>query len=678
MAKKKETNGVSLETKITWYENSAFACLDARTLSERDRDYVDNKQWTAAEEAILKKRKQPVVTNNRMAAKLEFLCGLEQQHRTDPKAFARTPQHEKDADAIGDAIRYVMDNNDSGFLLSDTFRELMVEGAEGAEVIVDRESKELDVKINWVRWDRLFWDHHSRNSDFIDAKFYGQFLWMDESEALEKWPNAGKILSEGTETGGADTTYDDAPRIKWGDEKRKRVRIVEMHYLHKNEWWRSVFCKGGELEPDAVSAYKDCDGNSVSSLVLQSCYCDREGNRYGAMRVYVSPQDSVNKRESKMVHLLNVRQTFGNQQSVENPAAVKRELAKPDGHVELRAGAQFGIDFGVIPTGDLAAGQFQLLQEGKAQIDQAGVNAVLQGNDGQVMSGRAREQINQGAMTQSLPLLDPHRRFKLNIYRQAWYRIKQFWTAEKWLRVTDDEDNVKFVGLNQKVTLRQQLEAEGEEIPPEMANDPRLDQVVEVKNDVSRIDVDILIDEVPDTITIQSEQFTVIAEMYKANPKSAQNPDGIPFEMVIEASSLRNKEKLLKKEGGEGGEQGPSPKEQEMAQVIEQLQTQMQQMQQEAQAQIEQMAQEKAALEQKLNDKQAEIHVRASEVDSKEDIAMAQIEQKAQAESDKAAVEIMKLEHQKMMDQMSMRMEHMEKVISCLMPQVEAQEIVDI
>ena len=44
---------------VRMFEESEDATIDARKESERDRDYVDNKQLTAAELSVLSKRGQP-------------------------------------------------------------------------------------------------------------------------------------------------------------------------------------------------------------------------------------------------------------------------------------------------------------------------------------------------------------------------------------------------------------------------------------------------------------------------------------------------------------------------------------------------------------------------------------------------------------------------------------------
>ncbi len=64
--------------------------------------------------------------------------------------------------------------------------------------------------------------------------------------------------------------------------------------------------------------------------------------------------------------------------------------------------------------------------------------------------------------------------------------------------------------------------------------------------------MDIILDEAPDTITIQQEQFDKIAEI------AGQRGD-IPTSMLIELSNLRNKDAILEKLKG-GGELSPEEK----------------------------------------------------------------------------------------------------------------------
>src|SRR6185295_19363167 len=105
------------------------------------------------------------------------------------------------------------------------------------------------------------------------------------------------------------------------------------------------------------------------------------------------------------------------------------------------------------------------------------------------------------------------------------------------------------VGLNAPITRGQQMleQAQAQGLPPEqlqqlqqqIAMDPASQQVVDTSNDVAQLDVDIVIDDAPDSVTMQQEEFTALAEMVKSGIP-------IPPQAIIEASSLTHKDKILK------------------------------------------------------------------------------------------------------------------------------------
>ena len=533
-----------LTTLVKYFEDYIDATQTARALSEQDRDYTDHHQLTKQEKDILRRRGQPPVINNRIRKKVNFLRGLERQGRTDPKAYPRTPEHQNDADAVTDALRFVADNAlfDQG--RSHWFEDFLVPGTGAMEIIVSKDGKR-NIEIPNIPWDRFFYDPHSRRLDFSDAKYKGIVIWTDKEDAIAAFPGAEDVL-ETSFIGDNDDTFSDRP-IKWVDSKRNRVRIIQMYYQWQGVWWLAFFTKSGFLVDPSESPWLDEDSQPECGIEAQSAYIDRDGMRYGEPRFMIEQQDGINKRESKMLHLVSQRQTFSNRKSGIDPREAKRELAKPDGHITINGEGVYGQDFGVIQTGDMAAGQFTLLQEAKAEMDETSVNASLTGSD-QGDSGRAILAKQSGGQIEITPLFDSKRAFEMRVYRQVWNRIRQFWTEERWVRVTDDERNVKFVGLNRVITVGEILQHEFGSIPPEFANDPRLQQPAGIENQVSEMDVDIIVEDSPDVATIQIEQFENLAGLAQA---------GITFppEVYIQASQLRDKEKLLQMlQGGDDPE----------------------------------------------------------------------------------------------------------------------------
>ena len=108
------------------FDASQDASQDARNESERARDYYDGRQLSEDQIKALKKRKQPIVIENLIRPKVDYLCGLERQTRTDPKAYPRTMMHEDDANAVTDALRYVTEDQDFPIKRSSVFQNMQI------------------------------------------------------------------------------------------------------------------------------------------------------------------------------------------------------------------------------------------------------------------------------------------------------------------------------------------------------------------------------------------------------------------------------------------------------------------------------------------------------------------------------------------------------------------------
>lgn len=543
------------------FEESEDSSYESRKLSERDRDYVDNKQLTAEEESTLKKRGQPPVIDNRIKTKIDYLVGLEKQQRIDPKALPRTPKHESDADGATEALRYVAEEQDYDAKRSGVWRNMLVEGYGGIGVSV-AESMDyngqpgIEVRIRRYSWDRLFFDPHSSETDFSDAGYLGAVLWMDYDDALAMYkdnPDAANILDVTLTTAPSDT-YDDKPKHSlWADKKRKRVRICQIWVKRDEQWHFAEYTKGGILKA-GPSPYKTDKGESDCELFLQSAYCDRDNNRYGLVREMISLQDEINKRRSKSLHLLSANQTLYEEGAIDNIELFRREKAKADGTMKVAPGALANQRVQTISGVDVATAQFQLLQESKNAIDLKGPNATEMGDKTQgsnAASGRAIVASQQGGMIQIGDLMDGLRHLDRRVFRAMWNRIRQFWTAEKWIRVTDDEQNVKWVGVN----------VDPQQIQMLAAQDPQsADKIKGIVSNIAELDCDIIIDEAPDSLSPQLEQFQALVELKKFDT------DGeIPFKSIVRAApNLKGKQAILNEmeERGQQKAQASQPMQQ--------------------------------------------------------------------------------------------------------------------
>jgi hypothetical protein len=202
-----------------------------------------------------------------------------------------------------------------------------------------------------------------------------------------------------------------------------------------------------------------------------------------------------------------------------------------------------------------------------------GPNAAMLGKDDSAPSGRAIIANKQGGQTEISLLMDRHRHLKKRTYQRIWDLIRQYKKQQWWIRVTDNEENVKFVGFNKPVTMRDEMvkRLEKSGAPPEAVQqqmmqleqasaDPmvaqQLEQVVRTENVPADMWMDITLEEVPDVASVQEEQFQQLTSLAPAVV--------FPPQVYIKASSLRNKKELL--EELEKPSQ-PDPMEQQFAQA---------------------------------------------------------------------------------------------------------------
>lgn len=527
---------------IGLFEESETASYDARKAAEQARDYYDGKQYTAEQIAILHRRRQPPVVNNYIKRKIDLLRGIERRGRSDPKAFPRTPDQDDRADAATQALRYVGDDQRYDVVRSQFAENLMIEGYGGSEVIVEYDKVEdgYNVVINHIPWDRLFHDAHSRHPAFTDATHLGCVAWQDYDDAASMYPGKEDVLNA-TLTWGSDT-YEDKPSNAWCDAKRRRVMTVQHHWKEGKDWYVGTYTRGGFLEGPQKSPYPDRHGNATCPLILRSCYIDRDGNRYGLVKDLISVQDSINHRESKLQHSLAVNRVILDDGAVQDVDRLRAEAAKPDGVIVKNRGFELEIQKDQAEI----QGQFALLQHSVQQMNVAGPNAAMAGKDPREQSGRAIIAQQSGGQLEFEAVADAIRQHTRKVYEAAWMRIKQFWTGKKWIRIADENKEVKFVGLNNPVTLQDELSKMDPQMAQQIAqrmglqpNDPRLQQVVRVENELCDIDADIDIEEGPDSPTMAIEQF---AQIMQLPPQILQN---FPPTFFIQASSLRNKDQLI-------------------------------------------------------------------------------------------------------------------------------------
>jgi len=529
-----------------WRSLTAEARLD----SEISIDYYDTKQWTENEKASLAARNQPDIAFNRIKPAVNGIVGVTERGRSEPRAYPRTPNDEDSADVATDTLRYIADFNRFQRIKQDCFLDMLVPGTMAALVGVDADK---NIPITQIRWEEFIHDPRSRRRDFEDARFKGIAKWQYVDDVVAMFPDVPRDeIEAAVDSGGlaVDSGLRDRPLNSppaWVDKKSRRLLVVELYYRDGGQWLYACFHATAVLN-SGPSPYLDARGRPDCPIEAHSAYVDRDNARYGVVKDMRGPQDEINKRRSKLLHLLSVSQIQAvDPQAVEVDADVARkEAARPDGVIP------FGWQ--KVSTSDMATGQSLLLTEAKNEIERLGPNPAVVGRDNADASGRALQARTQAGLIELGPIYGGLEDWELRIYRQCWARAKQFWTEQQFIRVTDDEDAPRFVGLNApRGTPVMDPQTGQPAMDPKtgkpMEGPPIIDpltgqSVFGLKNVLAEMDVDIILDTQPDTANIQQEQFQDLMQLVGSNPAYAQS---VPFDTMLELSSVPHKRQIIDK-----------------------------------------------------------------------------------------------------------------------------------
>jgi len=477
------------------------------------RRYYHGAQLTEKQRKALRDRLQPEVIYNRVGRKINAVVGLLERQRQDPRGFPRTPKHEEGAEIATAVLRFVCDEQEWTTKSPICGMDGAVDGLSGIELMLSRNPDGgIEVGFETVDPSSFFYDPRSLKMDFSDARFMGVGKWVDVEAAIEMFPDKEEELRNSLQAGSELTSNPDTDN-KWistGD-KGTRVRIID-HYYRKGGEWRYCVYTGATVLAEGISPFKDEKKRTICKFIMYSANVDHEGDRYGFVRNMRSSQDEINQRRSKGLHILNSRRMIAASNDGKDIERIRREAARPDGVIQYPPGTE-PPQFDDGAKGQELQGQLAFLEDAKNEIENYGFNPALMGQGVDKLSGRAMQIQQQAGIAELGPYLLAFKGWKLRVYRAIWNAVQQFWEGEKWIRVTDDEGMAQFFAVNQ------------------LAIDPRTGQPT-LMNALGALDVDIIIDEGPDTINMQQDAYDTLSIM-------ATKGQNVPPQLLIELSPLQ-------------------------------------------------------------------------------------------------------------------------------------------
>ena len=514
--------------------------------------FYDGEQWSAEEKEKLEENGQPAIVINKLASKIDNVAGAEVVGRTRIVYRSRSGDagEEQAARTLTDLALYVAERNNQATEISATFRAGLVCGIGWLDVGVEQ-AAEGPFVFNRVEDEfNVVWDPLSRRADMSDARFVCRERWLDESalRSLFDEPAASQalaLLKNTTRVGSGQVTFGlqgfgrvSGPEVSYIDPQTQRLRVVEVQFTRSEKEYTIRLNNGKTVRTFEKKASLLADAAAVESAYVARPYAayftdnillqcapvpyggggftlipfiykrnKADGRPYGLLRAAIDPQRELNKRRSKAMHLLNTAQVIADVDAVEDPTHLAREAARPDGLILKRPGKELRI----VRNTDLAQSQVGVMDQAARDIqDVMGVYDELVGKQSNATSGIAIAQRQMAGTQNQMFAFDALRQTKRQLGLRVLQLIRQFFTADMVIQITDD------LAAPQQVELTSLQEG----------------------GYLATAAFDVLVEEVRDVMSSRELELQQLQLLMQAGIP-------VPPEVLIEATNLRGKEKLL-------------------------------------------------------------------------------------------------------------------------------------
>ena len=552
--------------------NAYTTYLDNKTLEiqeqQKARRYRHGAQWTSDQIKTFNDRKQPVVTYNKIGRKIDGIVGLVERLKQDPKAYPRTPQHQAGADLATAVLRYLLDRNKWNEVAPLVNEAAAVDGIGGIELDLKPMpppkqggqgmmpgmghnggppmEPDYDVIFGPVDNDGFFYDPRSMKHDFSDARYIGMGKYVDEELMIELLPGMEDDIKAACDSS-LELTKNSDRDTRWfqANGDFNQVRLVDIWYKSKGGWKWALFT-GSKILMRGNSPFSDENGKQFAKYLMFSAQVDHDGDRYGFVRHLQSPQDEVNQRRSKGLFDASNRRIIATKSAVAdtNVEKLRLEASRADGIVLVNT-ALDDIRFDDQAKQASVMAQLEFMRDAAQEIENFGPNAAIVGGDvGKGSSGRAIALLQQAGIAELGPYMTNLRSWKIRVYRSLFNAAQSYWVNERWIRVTDANGEPQFVQINAQV--------------------PGPDGMPQPVNQIGELDVDIILDEGPDTVTLMQDTYDAISNALPAvAPMLSPASSKAAMEVLIETSPLPSDVKKKFREAGAEQQQQPDPKQAE-------------------------------------------------------------------------------------------------------------------
>jgi hypothetical protein len=515
-------------------------------------DFYDGDQWDAEDRQKLKEEGRPALTINLTRPQLDLLCGVQRQEKVDLKFIGRTENDAPVAEAMTKLVKYVCDRNDLEMRQGDVFFDGAVTGRGwfvtemsyrddflNGEIVVRKEDPDEVIIPRGVERDLSDcpWLLRIKRVPIQTAKR----LWpkfADKFQTIAEIREAQKQVDEGESDYGEASDAQPAGTYEGEEAGKDDVEVIEAHWEDFEPVRFVVDANTGDVqqvqdEEAAKKAASEIPGVKIierhrrvikcarlsGSAVLEGpitlpdnryplvpffCYRGRKCD-YGVVKNIVDPQLEVNKRRSQTLHIIN---TSANSGWIADDAELLAQLEAFGSRPGMTALKKAGTTYERIQPAALPAAVMQMEQQSKDDIKAiSGVNSDLLGIREATQSGVAIDLRMRQGLTVIAQIFDNFRLALKEVARRIAARIIAYMPEDEIGRIL------------------------GEEAAPDL--------ITAIKN-ADILKYDLVAAQSPSSPSVRMSNFMMLMEMKKAGVP-------IPDDLIVEASDIPGKEKILEK-----------------------------------------------------------------------------------------------------------------------------------
>lgn len=464
-----------------------------------DEDFYDGDQWTEQDKAVLGSRGQAPLVYNVISTTVNWMLGTEKRGRTDYKILPRTEEGSKPAERKSQLLKYLSDVNTSDFHVSRAFKDAVVAGLGWIESGLQPEDEGEPIYDRYESWRNIIWDSMATELDLSDGRYQFRTKWVDVDIAKDWFKDRADVIERSASTSfdlmrsldGAGDYAMDAAEEEWGQSgfhsavdghvsKRDRVRLIEAWFRTPSE---DRYMRGGQFTGELFDPRSNGHMTEIEQgrativnkvrmrthvaifaedgllFLAKSPYrhnqfpftpiwCYRKGRNnlpYGVVRAMRGPQEDINKRASKALHILSSNKVIMDEGAVPNMETFEDENARPDGVIVKRQGKhlELAVDRELAPAHlDLMSRSIEMIQQLSGITDE-NLGRTTNATSGKAIIARQ----DQGALA-TATIFDNLRLARQHHGSKMLSLMEQFMSEEKQFRITNMRGKPEFIEAN--------------------------------------------------------------------------------------------------------------------------------------------------------------------------------------------------------------------------------------